>query len=388
MIFLIKKVRVFAPEDLGIKDILIAGGQIEHIAKDIELEGEHVNVIDGQGKIAIPGLVDSLVHFSGGGGEGGFHTRTPEMHLTEAICGGVTTLIGALGTDATTRTHTDLLAKSRGLENEGLSTFCYTGSYQLPVRTLTENITDDIVNVDKFIGVGEVAISDHRSSQPTISELARVASESRIGGMLSGKAGVVCIHVGDSDTHLDLLFKVVQQSDIPATQFYPTHINRNQQLLDAGIQWAKSGGYIDFTTSTNEQFIEDGEIPAAEAVALCLQQGVNKTNITMSSDGNASLPVFDENGNLIGLEVGKVKSLFDSFKQLIQKHNVSIDLAVTVVSTNSANILKLPQKGRLAPSVDADLLLLDDESLDLQWVFAKGKVMMDNGVVTIRGTFE
>lgn len=388
MIYLIKGAKVFAPEALGRCDILCAGQQIEKVAPSIELSGDDVTVIDGSGCIAMPGMVDSLVHFSGGGGEGGFHTRTPEMTLTEATLAGVTTVIGALGTDATTRTHSDLLAKARGLENEGLSTYCYTGSYQVPARTVTRSVMDDIILIDKFIGIGEVAIADHRSSQPTVDELARIASDARVGGMLSGKAGIVSVHVGEAEDMLDILHAVVEQSDVPASQFYPTHMNRNQALLEAGIGWTQAGAVIDFTTSTNAQFIEEGEIPAAEAVSICLEQGVAASQLTMSSDGNASLPVFDDKGQLVGLEVGRVSSLLESFTQLVQEHDVDMTAAVSVVSTSPADILGLTRKGRLQAGNDADITLLNEQGLSVKTVLARGQLMVSEGQAVVKGTFE
>ena len=379
---------MFAPQALGLCDILCAGQEILKVAPDIAVSGDDITVIDGSNLVAMPGMVDSLVHFSGGGGEGGFHTRTPEMMLTEATLAGVTTVIGALGTDATTRTHADLLAKARGLENEGLSTYCYTGSYQVPARTVTGSVMDDVILIDKFIGVGEVAIADHRSSQPSVEELARIASDARVGGMLSGKAGIVSIHVGDAEDMLDILHAVVEQSDIPASQFYPTHMNRNQALLEAGIGWTQAGGIIDFTTSTNAQFIEEGEIPAAEAIAACLEQGVAASQLTMSSDGNASLPVFDDQGQLIGLEVGRVGSLLESFQQLVQQHNVDMAAAVEVVSKSPADVLGLSLKGRLEPGCDADIILLNANDMSLNTVLSRGQLMVSNGKAVVKGTFE
>lgn len=388
MIYLIKGAEVFSPGACGKCDILISGSVILGVAKNIDVSGDHVTVIDATDKLAVPGFVDSLVHFSGGGGEGSFHTRTPEMTLTEATLAGVTTVVGALGTDAITRSHADLLAKARGLENEGLSTYCYTGSYQVPARTLTGNVMDDVVLIDKFIGVGEVAIADHRSSQPSTEELARIASDARVGGMLSGKGGIVSIHVGDSEEQLDLLHQVSEKSDIPASQFYPTHMNRNQSLLDAGIKWTQVGGYIDFTTSTNAQFIAEGEIPSAAAVAYCLEQGVPVCNLTMSSDGNASLPVFDQDGQLVGLEVGRVKSLYQSFVELVTQHKVPVETAVATITSSPADILKLTTKGRLEKGKDADVVLLDKETLAVDSVFARGQAMVREGKALVKGTFE
>lgn len=388
MLTLIQNVECYAPSPQGRVDILIANNAISHIAPDISLTSSLVNVIDGSNLIALPGLVDSLVHISGGGGEGGFHTRTPQMSLTEATLHGVTTVIGALGTDATTRTLPDLVAKAKGLNIEGISAYCYTGSYHLPARTITGSVTDDIVLIDAMIGVGEVAIADHRAAEPTVQALAEVAAQARTGGMISGKAGIVYIHTGDGKRQLSLLHDVINNTDIPASQFYPTHINRNQGLLEAGIAWARSGGVIDMTTSTNEQFIEEGEIPAADAIAYCLTNGVTARHLSMSSDGNASLPVFDDNGMLVGLEVGKVGSLFEAFKALVLEHNVSLENAIQVVSTTPARMLKLHQKGKLEPNSDADIVLCNKTTLDIVHVIAKGKHVVAQGKAIVKGTFE
>lgn len=165
---LIKNAHLYGPEDMGIRDVLIGGGKILRIAENLpEEEAYGITVIDGTGKVLMPGLIDAHVHILGGGGEGGYHTRTPELMLTDALEGGVTTIVGCLGTDGTTRTMTNLIAKARGLEEEGITTYIYTGSYQVPVRTLMGSVMDDLILIDKVVGTGEIAVSDHRSSQPT-----------------------------------------------------------------------------------------------------------------------------------------------------------------------------------------------------------------------------
>ena len=73
--------------------------------------------------------------------------------------------------------------------------------------------------IDKIIGVGEIAISDHRSAQPTVEMLTKLAAEARVGGLLGNKAGVIHLHVGEGKRRLELLFQVLEQSDIPAAQF-------------------------------------------------------------------------------------------------------------------------------------------------------------------------
>lgn len=389
-ILLFKNAELMAPKPLGRQDLVVAGQRIAAIGTDFNLSGSNlpVTVIDCADYYLTPGFVDSLVHFIGGGGEGGFATRTPEMQLTDATLGGVTTAIGVLGTDATTRTLTNLLAKAYALESEGISTYCHTGSYQIPCRTLTGSITDDLILIDKFIGVGEIAISDHRSSQPTTDEIRKVAAAAKVGGMLAGKSGVVSVHVGAGERMLQPLYQAVSGTELKLKQFYPTHMNRNRRIFEAGIEFAKKGGVIDFTTSTTAYDLQHGEVAAAAALAEALHLGITPMQLTLSSDGNASLPVFNAEGELQGLEVGQVRSLFASWRDAVQQHHVSLADALTAVTAAPAAVLGLQQKGRLAADLDADLLLLRRDDLQLDSVIAKGRLLVQNGQPLVKGTFE
>ena len=135
--YLIKNIQVYTPENIGVKDVLI-DNRIIKIADNLpEVKEYGIEVIDGRGKILTPGFIDCHVHILGGGGEGGAKTRTPEIMLSDITSAGVTTVVGCLGIDGTTRTMTNLLAKAKGLEEEGISTYVYTGSYQVPVKTLS-----------------------------------------------------------------------------------------------------------------------------------------------------------------------------------------------------------------------------------------------------------
>jgi beta-aspartyl-dipeptidase (metallo-type) len=386
---LIKNGDIYAPDYLGKKDILLVDRKIGFIQDEIEVPDGfvEVQVIDATGKKIVPGFIDSHVHLIGGGGEGGFRTRTPEIQLTQATTAGITTLVGVLGTDGTTRTMPDLIAKARALEEEGITTYVQTGSYQVPVKTLTGKIEDDIILIDKIIGAGEIAIADHRSSQPTSEELAKIASAARIGGMLAGKAGIVNVHVGDSFDHLKLIEEVVEHSDIPIRQFYPTHINRNPHLFEAGIEYAKKGGWVDFTTSSIPKFLEEGEVKCSVGLKRMLDAGVEIGQITFTSDGQASLPDFDENGELMGLQIGQVSSLFEAVQDAVLSEGIPLEAAIRVITANPAAVLKLSQKGRIEAGRDADLVLLDD-SLEIDTVIAMGKVMVENKLPVVKGTFE
>lgn len=393
MIKIIKNAKVYAPEYMGVQDVLIIGDKIAAVDKDIEVsvnKGLEITVIDGKGKLLLPGFIDSHVHILGGGGEGSFKTRTPEIKLTDITNGGVTTVVGCLGTDGISRDMVGLLAKARGLEEEGITTYIYTGSYRIPVVTITGEVMKDIITIDKIIGVGEIAISDHRSSQPNIEEFKRLAADARVAGMLSGKAGVLNIHLGDGRRKLNMLFEVLETTEIPITQFIPTHTNRNPYLFEDAIKFAKAGGCIDFTTSSDPVFWEgeDAEVKTSRALKRCLEEGVSEDLITFSSDGQGSLPVFNEDKEFIGLGVGKVESLYQEIRDCVLDEKIPLEKAIKTITSNPAAILKLKNKGRIKKGFDGDLVLVDENSLIIDTVIAKGKIMIENKTIKCYGTFE
>jgi beta-aspartyl-dipeptidase (metallo-type) len=385
---LLKNADLYAPRSIGRTDVLAAGGQIIRVEPRIEIPDRYCDVFDASNVIAVPGFIDSHVHMLGGGGEGGYATRTPELVLSDAIRGGITTVVGCLGTDGVTRSLAGLLAKAHGLDEEGLTTFIYSGSYAVPVRTLTGSVEQDLLLVDKVIGVGEIALSDHRSTQPTFDELTRIAAEARRGGILSGKAGVVNVHVGDGRRGLSLIRQVLDETEIPPTQFVPTHINRNQTLFAEGITYAKAGGLVDFTTSTVPAYLDDGEVKCSRGLRAMLEAGIEVSQITFTSDGQGSLPRFDAEGRLKGLDVGRVTSLFAAVREAIVDEGVPLGTALQVITSNPARILRLRGKGVIADGADADIVLLDRKSLEICGVIAKGRWAMKNGTILAKGTFE
>jgi beta-aspartyl-dipeptidase (metallo-type) len=385
MFTLIKDGHVYTPEDKGINDVLITGGSIARIARRIELPSEFgARVISASGKTVAPGFVDLHVHLLGGGGEGGPRTRTPEITLSKITSAGVTTVVGCLGTDDVSRRPENLLAKAMQLDEEGISAYIYTGSYQFPPPTVTGSVRKDIALIPKVIGVGEIAVSDHRSSQPTFDELCRVAAEARVGGMIGGKAGLVHLHMGSGRRRLDPILRILEETEIPIGQFLPTHLTRNQYLLEQSIQFAKMGGNLDLTVKG-----QDLEFPltTAKALQMILEEGVPIEQISLSSDSNGSMPIFDEQGNVVKLAVGDIRFLHLEIQELAAA-GFKLPQLLKLVTANPAKRTGLfATKGSLEVGKDADLVILDRE-MNIDSVIAKGRVMVHEKEILIKGTFE
>lgn len=378
---LIKNIEVYSPRYIGRKDILITNGKITLIDEDISQFHKDIKIINGTDKKLLPGLVDNHVHITGGGGEGSFKTRVPEITLSKLVEGGITTVIGVLGTDSITRSVENLVAKTKALKEEGISAYAYTGSYGYPSITITDSIKKDIVFIEEIIGV-KIAVSDHRSPSISNDELARLASDARIAGMISGKAGVVVVHMGDGKKGLGQIREVLEETEIPIKTFVPTHVNRKEELLYQAFEYAKIGGTIDLTCGI------DGNLTPAKVVLNAEKEGVPLENITISSDGYGSWSNYDQYGNMIEIGVSPVSSLYKELKTMVVDFNVNIERALQFFTTNVSKTFGLyPKKGIIQENSYADLIIVNKD-MEIETVIANGTIMLDNGQMMVQGTYE
>jgi beta-aspartyl-dipeptidase (metallo-type) len=374
MITLFRNATIYAPEFIGKKDLLTGGKTILAIADNIEPPtGVDVEIIECTGLSLVPGLIDSHVHITGGGGEGGPISRMPELQLSMMIEAGVTTVVGCLGTDGITRSVESVLMKVKTIRAQGMSAWMYTGAYQVPPPTITGDIMRDITLIEEVIGVGEIAISDHRSSVPTIAELAKLTGHARVAGMIGGKAGLINMHMGDAKDPFRPLHDIVEQSEISYRQFIPTHCNRNDYIFEDSKEYGKKG-YVDITTSSYPYYANE-EIKPSKALKQLLDSGVPLNHITFTSDACGSLPGFDpETGKLIKMEMGLPSSILREIKEAVLEDGIPLEQALQVATSNPADILKLSCKGHVKEGFDADILILD-ASFNIKHLMANGAMM-------------
>lgn len=365
MLTLLKNLDCYCPNHIGKNDVLICGDKIYKIKPNIEINDVSLleNIYDCDGLYGFPGIIDQHVHIIGGGGEDGFNSRVAEIDFNNIINAGVTTLVGLLGADSCTRSMKSLYAKAKSLEIQGLTTYIYSGSYSVPPVTLTTNIINDLVLIDKVIGIGEIAIADHRSSHSSINELLKISSDAHLGGLLGNKAGVVHLHVGDGKDGLSDLLQLINLSDLPIEGFVPTHVNRNNALFQQAIDFCNSGGNIDLTAG------ETAGITVNDAIRKLINDKIDTSKVTVSSDSNGSIP----SGG-----VSNIKTLFDDIISCIVKGEINPEIAFSLVTENVAKILKIfPKKGTLSEKSDADILITD-KNYEIKKLISMGKLLLNN----------
>lgn len=385
MLTILRNCDLHTPTPLGRRDLLIAGGRIAGIYEQLPvLPLAEVREIDCGGRPVVPGFVDSHVHILGGGGNRGPATRGPELMLSQFTTWGITTAVGLLGADGTTRDLMGLLAKARSLESEGLSTYIFIGAYDVPHPTFTGDLKTDLMLVDKALGAGEIAIADWRSSMPTLQEIVRIAAQTAIAGRLTGRGGVVNIHVGAGKGGIQMLFDAVDQTDLTPETFLPTHCNRTSMILDQMVKWGKGGGPIDLTTHR----VIAGSVHCPEAVDFLRKHEVPLDRISMSTDAGGVFPFLkDEQGNP-KMAIWENRLLYDEFRALVLGGHLDLEGAVRLASTNPARHLRLyPRKGSISVGADADLVVLT-EDLAIEKVFAGGRLMVEYGSAVVKGVFE
>ena len=395
MFKLLRGAKIYTPEPLGTKDVLLCGEKIAQIADSIEPRSSwgDIPVTDLAGALMVPGFIDQHSHFLGGGGGTGFASRVPPLPLTFATRAGITTIVGALGMDAVTRCPEALLAVAKALEEEGLTTFIYTGTTQEhPPRTFTGSIRNDIVLIDKVIGAGEIAISELGPSIDSVQEtpqtLAKIATDAYWGGKLTGKAGIVCLHVGHGRRGLTPLLDLLEMTNIPLRTFVAAHANDYETYMEQAIRFAKGGGAVDLTSAYTPEMGFKDAIKPSDAVRRMLDSGVSIDRITMSTDGNGAFPVVDANQNPVGPRYLPVQTLYTEWRDIAQESDLPLEETLKIVTSNVATVLRLDhRKGSIRQGLDADLVILEPD-LSIRQVWARGRMMVDDGQPIVFGTWE
>ncbi|MGL4520608.1 MAG: amidohydrolase family protein [Phocaeicola sp.] len=380
MFKLITNARLYHSVEADLKQILIHNNKIAAIDSCIDTGNLEVEVIDAAGAWVTPGLIDIHVHVIGGGGQTGFSSLAPEVQVQALVACGTTTVVGLLGTDGFVKKLPQLYAKTMSLRMNGLSAYMLTGFYGLPTPTLTNSVTEDLIYIDPVIGC-KIAICDDRSSHPTEEELLRIINQVRLGGFTSAKGGVMHVHLGGLPDGMSLLLDIAKKYPTLVHYISPTHTIRTEALFNQAIEFAKLGGMIDISTG-GTKFTEP-----YKAVLMALEQGVDISRISFSSDGNAGVRRIDP---ITGVDTYKLAPLHLNLEQtikLITEGGMHPKDAFKLVTENAAKNMKLKNKGEIKVGYDADFCFFD-QSFRLTHVISQGIEFMKEQKMVRKGNFE
>lgn len=366
MLKLIENGEIYAPEPLGKLSVLISNDTILKIGKvdrkSVERLGVELEIIDAKDCLVTPGFIDPHQHLLGGSGEDGFSSQTPEISATEIISAGITTVVGCLGVDTTMKTMPGLLAKAKALKEEGLNAFVWSGGYNVPPTSITKDVRDDILFIEEVIGAGEIAISDERSTEPDFHELAHLVHDAYVGGMLARKAGRTHFHVGNGSHRIKLLFDLIEKDDVSPEWLYPTHITRSEALMKDAIKLAEKGSFVDIDTV-------DGDL--LKWLKFYRKNGGDMKQLTVSSDSSITSP----------------NNLFEQIRQCFLDADFSIEEILSLVTSNTANALKLKLKGAIKAGNAADILVLKKKTFELRDVLSSGKHLFKDRKIAFKEAF-
>ena len=373
MFKLIKNGHVYAPEDLGVKDILLWEDRVIRIGEDLKIpEGFEGKEFDLSGKIIIPGIVDTHVHITGGGGEGGFTTRTSEITFEEIAEAGVTTLVGVLGTDGYARRVEDVLVKCMALREEGFDCYFLTGSYTFPITTMRGSVAEDIIFNEYCLGTGEVAHCDHRGSLMRYEEFTRLAADTRNGARLAGIKGVLNIHLGNYSDPADFFIRACEEDITFRPLIVPTHVTRKYDVFDSCLKFLEYGGQIDITAGSDGDASQKS-YGSVEGLEIIYKKYGTLDRVTMTSDGNGSAPIWDELGNMIGMGKGSSKVLLADLKKATKNGIIPFEETLRTMTTIPAAVYGLKNSaGKIVENGTANFAVLD-ENLDLVETILNGK---------------
>jgi beta-aspartyl-dipeptidase (metallo-type) len=299
------------------------------------------------------------------------------VKLSNLIHAGITTVVGVLGTDAISRSPKDLYAKMQSINIEGIRAFMHTGAYSVPSPTISGSVRDDLTFIPAILGV-KIALADHRGSFPSFEELLRLVSDIRVASLLAGKKGLLHVHLGNLPEGMAQL-NALCDAGLPIHHLSPTHVARTEPLFAEAIAFARRGGHID-VTSGGSRFM-----PQEQAIVRALAEDVPVDRITISSDGNGSVPRFNAQGQVEGLSAAPLEGNLRLLPRLIDA-GIPAEQAIAMLTANVAASLGI-SGGRLQVGERADICVLNDD-LTLAHLFCAGKPLLRNGESLVSGNFE
>src|SRR5688572_23135680 len=128
------------------------------------------------------------------------------------------------------------------------------------------------------------------------------------------------------------------------------------------IALTKRGSFVD---------IDVQEEDLARWLAFYVEHGGDLTKLTVSSDASMKGP----------------QTLFEQIRNCARGHRLPLPELLALVTRNTAEVLKLGQKGRLEVGAHGDILMIDRSEFGLVHLLAQGKRMVNDGRLVAHESF-
>lgn len=374
-------------------DILIKGTKISSLGKNLKTK-DITRVIDAQGKIVIPGLIDLHAHLRQPGRE---DKETIETASHAAAKGGFTTVLAMPNT-------------SPVADNEGVIEFIISLNRKvrminiLPVAALTRGLRgEELSEAGQLKDAGAVALSDDgepvRNSfivrkameyasmldllvishcedkalscggvmnegyfstilglkaQPSIAESVMLGRDLRIAQMTKARLHIAHVTTAES---VKLLAQAKRENILVTAETCPHYFT----LTDEAVVSFDTNLKVNPPLRSKED---------REAIKKGLKDGtidIIATDHAPHTEAEKDVEFDYAPFGMIGLETAFSLGL----SELVDKGTLSLAGLLEKMSLNPAKILNLPNKGRLSPDCDADIVIVDVER---EWTVEKDKI--------------
>ncbi|MDD3009834.1 MAG: hypothetical protein PHU97_00765 [Bacteroidales bacterium] len=378
MLTLLKSCEIYAPDYLGIGDILLGGTKILAIKKEIHPPaGMETELINCSGYMVFPGLIDPVCFFCGNGADEEEQRQNNASDFAEAaFVSGVSSVIGTLGWNDITRSAGELLQKTKQLNFSGLNTGAYTGGFRGNSCIFLQRIASDLAYIQEITATGPMAIADHRAGMPEESLFANLHAEAETGAELGRKSAVVVYMLGEDKSQYSKTLEKMQNIVPVHRHAMLSGVNRNNEAMKAAKKFGIKG-LINIVANTTG-FFQEETIHPATALKEFLRAGVPIKNITLSSYAGfeAVKP------NPIDIK-NQMRLFFKAFGESISDFNIPTEIVAKVFSRNAAETFKMQGKGILKPGMHADVLVLTKDYHPAH-LFINGEHRLIDGVMVPR----
>jgi len=177
--------------------------------------------------------------------------------------------------------------------------------------------------------------------------------------MLAKKAGLTHFHIGEGERRLAKLRQILDETDVQPEWMYVTHIERSEALMKEAIELAGRGAAVDIDTV-------EGDL--AKWLRFYLDHGGDPDQLTVSSDASINSP----------------RAFAEQVCDCLLHHGFRIEQVLPLVTSNTARILRLDEKGTLERGKIADVLVMERDTLRLRYVWSKGRCMVRDGELVAR----